>query len=150
MGWATEESKQLEMEERRSREQREWAVHCEKVISRDSPQLFKQLVAYLVQQTNQFAADHPGFGIAADPKNANLLRIHKTTYPTLTLDVRLTDRTVEMHWMVVENQRSAPVQDEKQIAFTVDSAGELYLDHKPCNECGDRILGTILSPLRRN
>jgi hypothetical protein len=157
--WVRQRAEQVQKEDERRRQEREWTIARERIIARKIRPLWEQFVACVEQDVNEinkeFSFDPGRKAEFSTSDNPPQIRVHKSHYPAIRLNVILDEpsqRIAVLYEITLHSDASTQEEHGGGFAFDLDDKGDLYLTRKgqpvTCSEASQFLLERIISPVK--
>ena len=155
--WVRQRAEQVQKEEERRQQEREWAIAQEKIVARKIRPLWEQLVACVTQDVaeinKEFAFDRSRETEFFISENPCKIVVYKSRYPAVRLTASLDEERHSINVLYATTQHDhAPTYERKlSIKFHLDDKGDLYLTQErpmTCSEASQFLLEQVISPAK--
>lgn len=155
MSWVQERVQQIKQAEESQTSQREWQLHCERVINAKAPELTRSVWSAMerdVQEFNDSFPTTPQRKIEFQKQPSDRILVRKPYFPALILEARLDleGRAIRFTCSMTPDSESSPQRSVGILRIRVFDDGNLMLfnGERPltCEEASQLLLDSILRP----
>lgn len=149
MGWAKDEALRIASAQERVQRDRDWQMHRESVISRDSPRLIKSLFERIESDVAEFNAAARVHSKLRCEYRENDLKILKDAFPRCDQQLHHNGNILSMFMTAWRNVHSEGEKSHVDIRFTVNDQGDVCflmasVQHSP-ETLAQVILGDVIA-----